>query len=204
MRLLKICCIGIIIIGVASLSYAQNDIDDRGQETANHNYFVAGQTKYLSNLLGLVEGAHMINSPHNPGGGGTIGNIAKGRYDYAKGDVTYVLEHFVNHPKALQLMSMIALATHQYAWAVEKFEYALKWYPNYALTHAQYGSFLVEMGNVPAGIEKLETAVKMDPKLLAGWVWLNRAYNKQGNAESARQAGEKAMALGYKGQLPDK
>jgi len=177
----------------------QSLVDDRGEGTANHNYFAANQTEDLKLLLGHVQNNHLKPCPHSPGG--IYEDIAKGRYDYAKGDIIFILERFVNHPTALQLMTPVARASKQSGWPIERFEYALKWYPNYAITHAQYGWYLVESDNVPAGIQKLETAVKMDPKLIACYVWLSKAYVKQGNSEAARQAADKARELGYKGQL---
>jgi predicted Zn-dependent protease len=195
----KISLIGFMIFGVVSSAVPQGFIDDRGEGSANHNYFAAGQNKELKHLLHLVETYHLKPCPHSPGG--VYEDMAKGRYDYMKGDLTYILERFVNHPTALQLMTPVARATKQTGWPIERYEYALRLYPNYAITHAQYGAYLAEIGDVAAGIEKLETAVKMDPKLIAGYVWLSKAYSKQGNGESARQAADKARELGYKGQL---
>jgi predicted Zn-dependent protease len=192
-------------VGVAGMRFlrsaavAQSVIDDRGEGTVNHNYFAAAHNAQLKHLLNLVEKYHFKPCPHGPGG--VYEDISKGRYDYVKGDLTYVLERFVNHPTALQLMTPVAKALKQFSWPIGRYENALKWYPNYAVTHAQYGSYLVETGSETAGIEKLEEAVKMDGKLIAGYVWLSKAYTKTGNMDSARQAADKARELGYKGQL---
>ena len=180
-----------------SSAVGQGLIDDRGEGTGNHNYFATQQNAELKHLLVQVETYHLKPCPH--GAGGVYEDLAKGRYDYMKGDLTYILERFVNHPTALQLMTPVARALKESSWPIERFEYALRWYPSYALTHAQYGAYLIEIGDLTAAIEKLETAIKKDPKLIAGYVWLSKAYSKQGNADLARQAAEKARELGYKG-----
>jgi predicted Zn-dependent protease len=197
MRSIRNSFVALIVFGLASWALAQGVIDDRGENTVNHNFFAASQNEALRGLLLNIRVHHFKPCPHSPQG--TYHDIAIGRYDYAKEDLTYILERFVNDPVALQLITPITLATKDHAWGISRFEHALRWYPNYAMTHAQYGAYLVDIGNVPGGIEKLETAVKMDPKLVAGYVWLSKAYSKHGKADLARQAAEKAKELGYKG-----
>jgi predicted Zn-dependent protease len=196
---IKLVLLGFIILGVTALASAQGVIDDVGKGTANHNYFVANQKDDLKLLLFQVETHHLKPCPHSDSG--IYEDIAKGRYDYAQGDLTYILERFVNHPIALQLITPVAHATRQSGWGIQWFEHALKLYPKYAVTIAQYGSYLVEIGDGPAGIEKLESATKMDSKLTAAYVWLSKAYTKEGNLKAARQAADKARELGYKGRL---
>src|SRR5262249_9340012 len=182
---------------LATLSSGQTHIDDRGEGTVNHDYFAARQSDQLSLILRLVETYHLKPCPHSQGG--VYEDMAKGRFDNVKADLTYILERFVNHPTALQLMSPVARALKQPAWPIERFEYALKWYPNHAITLAQYGSYLVEIDNLTAGIEKLELAVSLEPNLVAGYVWLSKAYIKRGDVELANRATQKARELGYKG-----
>lgn len=201
MRLHKIWWVGIIIMGVASLSYAQVDIDDRGEETTNHNYFVANQTPYLRNLLALNEKFHMNGCPHNPDG--TLGDIRLGHYKDAASDMEEMLIHWVNHPKVLQLLGFIAVQMKQTGMPIKYFERAVSLYPNYPLTHAQYGAYLVMIGNLQAGIDKLKFATEKDPKLTAGFVWLAQAYQKIGDAKLAGEAAARARELGYQGKLSD-
>ncbi len=193
----KVSTVALAFLALVSWASAQGVIDDQGSGTVNHNYFAALQNNELRNLLMTVRNYHLKPCPHSPGG--VYEDIAKGRYDYAKSDLIYILERFVNDPAALQLMTPVSRALNQSAWAIERFEYALRLYPNYALTHAQYGAHLVEVGELTAGVERLERAVNMDPKLVAGYVWLSKAYSKQGKPDSARDAANKAKELGYKG-----
>src|SRR5690349_20657073 len=174
----------LFIIGLttASFAIAQGQIDDRGHDTVNHNYFAAGQDDSLKDLLINVRSHHLKPCPHGPGG--AVHDIAIGRYDLAQADLTYLLDRFVNDPVGLQLITPIVIGGKHYAaWGIERFEYALKWYPNYPMTHAQYGAYLAEIGSVQLGIEKLQIAIKMDPRLVAAYVWLSKAYAKHGDTE---------------------
>jgi predicted Zn-dependent protease len=197
MRWILCRCVVAFIILTASSARSQNAIDDRGEGTVNHNYFAAASNKTLLDLVRDIETHHIDRCPHNPGG--VMKDIANGKLDLAKLDLIYVLERFVNHPRALQIGIMISSMSKDRAWLLDRFEYALRWYPNYAITQAQYGAYLVEIGSIAPGIERLQNAVKMDPKLVAGYVWLSKAYSKQGNVDSARDAANKAKELGYKG-----
>src|SRR5258705_5466219 len=81
-----------------ALSVARVDAQavDLGSGTINHDYFTADETPEMQTLLRHVENFHLLNSPHNPGGGGTLGNIRDGKFQYALSDLNYVLERFVN------------------------------------------------------------------------------------------------------------
>jgi tetratricopeptide (TPR) repeat protein len=185
-----------------SVVYGQNDLDDRGEGTVNHNYFVANQNPQLQQLLAHVENNHLINCPHN-NRGGTLADIRDQRYDYAIADMIYTLERFVNHPKALQILVVVIKLSKKRTLAVPYFEKAIALYPSYALTFAQYGAYLADIGELGRGIERLEHAIALDPKLTAAHVWLSRAYEKRGNLEQAREALQQARELGYQGKLSE-
>jgi Tfp pilus assembly protein PilF len=129
-------------------------------------------------------------------------HFAAGRIDYAVNELRFVLNAVANHPRALMLLSPVAKAAKNTNLGIGFFEKALKLYPQYAITHAQYGWYLVESANLEAGIRKLQQAIEMDAKLVAAHVWLAQAYGKSGNADLARQTAEQARELGYKGQIP--
>ena len=120
-----------------------------------------------------------------------------------KVELEYILIRFINHPQALALAEAFAISTKNPMWATPHFERALSIYPQYAVTNAQYGKYLTEIGMVDKGIEKLNKAAEIDPKLVAAQVWLAAAYAKSGNADLAREAAEKARSLGYKGKLDE-
>ncbi|NOT94918.1 MAG: hypothetical protein HOP00_01220 [Nitrospira sp.] len=86
--------------------------------------------------------------------------------------------------------------------AINYYENALGFYPQYALTHAQFGKYLSDMGKIKLAIEHLSHAVEMDRKLAPAFAWLAEAQYKNNNLELAKKAGIQARALGYKGEFP--
>jgi Tfp pilus assembly protein PilF len=159
-----------------------------------HDYFTTLQADDTSRgYLNIVTMAHTDK---------IVEWIRQGRLDNAVLDVRYTLDRFPNHPKGLQMAGIVAQLTKKPSLAVYYFERALKLYPQYAITHTQYGAYLVGIGETDAGIARLKEAVEIDPKLPAAYVLLAKAYNKNGNLELARQAAEKAKELGYKGEVP--
>jgi predicted Zn-dependent protease len=111
------------------------------------------------------------------------------------------LDRFPNHPKALQYLSLVSKLTKNTDLAILYYQKALSQYPQYAMTHAQYGQYRLSIGDVNGAIESLKRAVEIEPKLVGGYVLLAQAYSKQGNSELAAEAAAQANELGYKGSL---
>ncbi len=128
-------------------------------------------------------------------------HLAADRVQYAIDELRYTLNAFPNHPRALMLIKPVENAAKRAVFGVAAFERALSLYPQYAITHAQYGWYLVEINLLPAGIGKLKQAIEMDPKLITAYVWLSRAYSKGGNPEAARETAQQARDLGYTGHI---
>lgn len=138
----------------------------------------------------------------NNAGKSVYENIRAGFFFGAVEDLKYVLDRIPNHPQALQLIGTVSQMTKKPSLGVDYFERAIKFFPQYALTRAQYGLFLTAIGRVPEGIETLKLSIEMDPKLAAGYAGLAHAYAKNGDTDKGREAAEKARELGFKGQLP--
>lgn len=189
-----------IFISLCSSVYGAEPIDDRGTGTVNHNYYAAAHDPFLKSLLINVETNHMYASPYDQAEG-VIGNIRNGKLDWAFGDLQYILQRFVNHPKALNLMGVVARLRNDPFLPIEFYERAIRLYPGYAFTHAQYGSYLVDIGNLPTGIVQLQKAIELDQNLALAYAGLARAYSKSGKSQLARQAAEKAKELGYRDKL---
>jgi Tfp pilus assembly protein PilF len=128
-------------------------------------------------------------------------HLVADRVQYAIDELRYTLNAFPNHPRALMLVKPVENAAKRVVFGVAPFERALSLYPQYAITHAQYGWYLVETNLLPAGIGKLKQAIEMDPKLVTAYVWLSRAYSKAGHPELAREAAQQARDLGYTRQI---
>jgi Tfp pilus assembly protein PilF len=125
--------------------------------------------------------------------------LREGRTNDALEELKYTLDRIPNHPQALMLLGSF-FGNSQLA--VNYYQQALKLYPQYALTHAQYGVYLVLRNQIDDGIAQIQAALNMDPKLRQGYVWLAMAYQKKGNLELARSAAERARELGYQGKIP--
>lgn len=156
------------------------------------DYFTARGDPATQEYLRLVEFAHTSK---------VMDWILQKRMNNALSDIKYTLERFPNHPKGLQLISSFAHLTKDPALPIPYFDNALRLYPQYALTRAQYGSYLVDIGRLNAGIAELKQALEMDSNLAVGHAWLAKAYAKSGNQSLARQAAEQARSLGYRGEI---
>lgn len=159
---------------------------------AEQDYFTAEKCGQC--YLTILESAHVRTIPNS---------LSQGRMDNALGDIKYTLARFPNHPVSLQQLSMVAQMVKNTTLAVNYFERAITLYPQYALTRAQYGMFLVATNNLDAGIEKFKQAIEIEPKLSAGYAGLAHAYTKKGDLEQAREAAKNARELGFAGKLPD-
>ena len=170
--------------------------------TYNHDYFSASAKPFTKDLLRMVESAHtnkiLLSLRKSYAAPPTL---VKGFQKSALADTEYTLERIVNHPRALILSQMVATAINKPRLPIKYYERALAHYPQYAITHAQYGNFLVEIGEIEAGIKRLKKAIQLDPKLSSAYGWLSNAYQKDGKEELAREFAEKAKALGYKRKL---
>jgi predicted Zn-dependent protease len=121
--------------------------------------------------------------------------------DAAIRDVKYTLDRFPNHPKGLMLLGVVARLTNDPSFAVNYYKRALSLFPQYAITHVQYGEYLVSVGLTNEGIGQLKRAIEIDPKLAVAYAGLAKAYAKGGNSELSRQAAKQARELGYTGKI---
>jgi len=84
------------------------------------------------------------------------------------------------------------------------YEKAIRLFPQYAMTFAQYGKYLIEIGQWDKGVENLKLAIEKDKKSVAAHVWLSQAYEKHGDKALAKKAAEQARNLGFQGEIsPD-
>ena len=97
-------------------------------------------------------------------------------------------------------MALYGKLTKKYALVIPYFDKAIRLYPEYALTYAQYGAYLVTLGNLDAGL-RLERAVAMGPELMFAHVWLAVAYKKKGNMNWAVKRNRKRESWDLKGRL---
>ena len=169
----------------------------------DNDYFAVAKSDkdaYIRVLLQSVETHHIIPCPHDKGG--VFADIAAGRYEYAYADMEYVLKYFPNHPKGLHLIGMIARTMNRPSLAIAYYQKALHLFPQYALTHLQFGSYLIDIAQTTPAIAELQKAIKLDPSLKMAYVKLAQAYVINGHTEKARQAADEARKLGYTEAIP--
>jgi tetratricopeptide (TPR) repeat protein len=175
-------------------AYAQETLRFRNEDGTpiNQDYFT--HVRSPGGLLHLVEKFHFNER--------VFTMFRNGQYQYVVGDLNYTLEKFPNHPGALQLLGAVAILMKNPSLPISYYEKALSLYPQHALTHAQFGSYLVEMGAMDDGIARLKKATELDPKVIAAHVWLAKAYYQRGDKEAGNKAAEQARKLGHKGPIP--
>ncbi len=113
--------------------------------------------------------------------------LRQGKFREAIRDCTRVLERFANHPKGMAILGMAARLGNEPALPISYYERALQMYPQRALTQAQYGKYLAEIGKIEDGIARLKRALEIDPKLNPAYVWLARIYVQNRQSDLARQ-----------------
>lgn len=142
-------------------------LDDRHfiEYPTGDDYFMAEFDPKVKSWLVLVELGHANERVWK--------EYRSGNYTGPLADTEYTLVRFPNHPRALNLLGEIAKATNQTSMPIPFFERALKFYPQRAFTHAQYGHYLVEIGAVSVGISELMEALRLDPNQLQALAWLD-------------------------------
>lgn len=177
--MLLFCMLGVLVVS----SVARADV---------HDFFTADQDPETERYLVHVDNYHTNK---------VMQRIREENMNHALLEVQYTLDRFPNHPRGLMFMETVSRLRGVPEMAVNYYEKALLLYPQYALTHAQFGRYLTELNKVNEGIEHLKRAVELDHKLAPAYVWLAEAHQKSGKHDLAKKAGERARALGYTGAL---
>ncbi len=159
-----------------------------------NDYFAHHTDAHLKELLAKVERAHLAGSNF-------YAKWNAGDIQYALGDLNYTLWVFPNHPKALHYMCAIAKTTEEYSLPIEPFQTALEKFPQHAITHAQFGRYLVEIGEIEGGMKKLGTALTLDPDLAPGHAWMAEALLAAGATSQAMTSVDRARELGFNGKI---
>jgi tetratricopeptide (TPR) repeat protein len=176
-------------------------VDHLGPErsTEGHDYYDPSSKK----LNQLVEDAHVKQIMPNIKLAFSLGGIyKKRRLEQALREINYSLHRIVNNPKALALSATVANLLGRPKIPINYYERAIRLYPKPAMPWAQYGNFLVGLGEFEDGIKRLKVAIEIDPNLAPAYGWLAWAYEKNGNSELAEEYTKKAKEKGFKGKLP--
>jgi Tfp pilus assembly protein PilF len=180
-----------LVIAVTTGAWGSNHIDHGPTGTANHDYFDPNPD--TQRLRKNVE-FHHLGQPFWV-------RYRAGEYDKALAELDYTLVRFPNHPRALALLGSVARLMKRTALPLRYFERALSLYPQYAVTHAQYGMYLVEIGQVEPGVAHLNGALEREPDSALAHAGLAIAYQKSGNSVLAHEFLQKARKFGYTGKI---
>lgn len=183
----------IIILSTLLLSGQAGADQDRKFDGTAKDFFTASEDAETERYLTLVEHAHTDR---------VMLWVRQDLINNAFAECKYTLDRFPNHPRGLILLESVAKLMQAPTLPTTYYEKAIAEFPQYPVTRAQFGRYLVELGKIDEGIAKLKRAVEMDSKLKPAYVWLAEAYYKKGDYEQARQAAKKAKSLGYTGEFP--
>ena len=150
-----------------------------------HDYYA---TPAGSELLRNVENYHM---------GPARKKMADKSYNYAQGDIDFMLRYFPNHPRALALMGEVATQTKRPFLARKYFDRAIELYPERGGTYIVYGVFLHKAGDVQDAIKQYRTGLKLSPGDMDGHYNLGLALVQAGQYKEANRHAQKAYALGH-------
>jgi len=117
----------------------------------------------------------------------------------AQADVDFILRYVPNHVEGLALNEEIAKTRKLPEMALASYVTALQLYPGHAITHVQFGAFLLDLGRVDAAIDSLNAAVRLDRQLALAHSYLAKAYRRNGDTQKAAAEEAEAQKLSGRG-----
>ena len=164
--------------------------------TPTVDWFNRHQDAYTTTLIENVEKYHLSRE--------NFGREFRTQFYWgALNELAYVLSFFPNHPKALMFFTTISRIINKPTLPLPYFQRALQHFPQHAITHFQYGTYLVNIDKIEKGITALKHAIKIDSDFVKAHAALAEAYYKNGNIKQAKNEEKKARELGYKGEIKD-
>jgi len=132
-----------------------------------------------------------------------VESLKHGNKSYLGGDLSYTLEHFPNHHRALSALAKLVLRDKNVQPTGAKFsiecyfQRALGYRPKDAKVHSIYAGFLLAQNKLDEAREHLDTAVQLDPENATSHYNLGLLHIKKKDYAAARQSAERAYALGF-------
>jgi tetratricopeptide (TPR) repeat protein len=154
------------------------------------DYYDANDAKGLT----VVESYHF---------GPQVEALRRGMSGSIGGDISYTLEHFPNHPRALAAMARLGLRLRKSQapgarYPVEcYFQRAIAFAPSDGETRALYGAYLLSLRRDADAVEQLQVAVQARPGHAAAWYNLGLGHVRRKTWPEALLAAQKAYALGF-------
>jgi tetratricopeptide (TPR) repeat protein len=133
----------------------------------------------------------------------SVERLVRGASGPLGGDISYTLEHFPNHHRALAAMTRLALRDKNRKpqgarYTVDCFfDRALRYTPKDARVRSLYGSYLLATGRADDALEQLEQAAQLEPDNPTAHYNLGLLYLKKKDYDKARASAEKAYGMGF-------
>ena len=132
-----------------------------------------------------------------------VERLVRGASGALGADISYTLEHFPNHHRALSAIMRLALRDknrkpHGARYTVECFfDRALRFRPDDARVRSLYGSYLLALAQTDAALDQLEQAARLEPDNPTSHYNLGLLYLKKKDYDKARASAQKAYSMGF-------
>ncbi|CDG83301.1 tetratricopeptide repeat protein [Janthinobacterium agaricidamnosum] len=132
-----------------------------------------------------------------------VENLVQGLSGSIGGDISYTLEHFPNHHRALAAMAKLSLRDKKpqpngARYPIDCFfDRAIRFKPDDATVRMVYGSYLLSAGQNDAALVQLNEAARLAPEHPTINYNLGLMYMKKKDYPKARDYAWKAYALGF-------
>lgn len=156
----------------------------------NNNYF-SRLTDWQKSLLKNNEEHHLRKAEMQLDSGNSH------LVQYVKQDLQYMLVRWPNHPKALQMVTTIALQTKDSGYAIKWFEKAVDAFPSVYQTHTLYGIFLYRIEKYGKATIQFRKAVELNPNSSETNYNLGLALVAEHKYEEANKYAQRAYTMGY-------
>jgi tetratricopeptide (TPR) repeat protein len=157
------------------------------QDSVARDYYLAGSEREAVQALKNMHRLH-----YEP----ALKALQARKYQYALGDLEFMLKYFPNHPQALDKIGEVALGLKRPDIAQRRFEAALERYPQHDETYVVYGTFLHRLGRVDLAIAQYQRALEINPNSVYGNYNLGLAYVDRKEYAQANVHAQKAYELG--------
>ena len=144
--------------------------------------------------LGVVEQFHFTPQ---------VERLIRGESGHIGGDISYTLDHFANHHRALAALARLALREKNSKPTGAKhsvdcyFDRAIRYRPDDARVRAIFGGYLLALGQDAAALAQLEEAARIEPGNATNQYNLGLLYVRQKDYDKARAAAKLAYELGF-------
>ena len=132
-----------------------------------------------------------------------VERLVRGASGSLGADLSYTLEHFPNHHRALAAMTRLALRDKNRKpygahYSIDcYFDRALRFRPDDARVHALFGGYLLGLGLSDAALAQLQDAVRLEPNNATAHYNLGLLYLKRKDYAQARASAHTAYGMGF-------